>query len=553
KPDCLEDIIAAVSLFRPGPIDMIPDYCRNKHNPALTTYDHEKLKPILKNTYGIIVYQEQVQSIFREIAGYTLGQADMVRRIMGKKKPKEMDFHRHVFVDGDKKMNIKGAVANGVDRKTALNIYEKMAKFAEYAFNKSHAACYSFLAYQTAYLKYNYYGQYMASVLNNRITKSDEITKYMQSIKARGMAVLPPDINKSGAYFGVESQKAIRFGLAGLKGVGLGVIERILEERANCGNFKSFEDFINRVSSDILNKRVLESFILGGAFDGFGIARSVLIASYEQLVERVIKDKKTRENGQFSMFDFLGSSSSSGVAYEYPKINEYDKIKKLQLEKDVIGIYISGHPLEEFAGVFSGCNFNTSMIRRAKDDEAEAEYAIEDEEEEIGLPEGSFVSFGGIITDVRRIAAKNMAILKVEDLYGSCDVVLFSNTVDKFKNLLNTDNIVLIKGRTSNRQGFDTSIMCSDIKLIEKNAIEGEKRPNNSKLSLRYDTLDLELHKTVCKVLEAYGGESGCFIRCTQSGKAFDSGFKVNLCKALVWEIMSIIGKENIVTEGLDL
>ncbi|MCL2755665.1 MAG: DNA polymerase III subunit alpha [Firmicutes bacterium] len=561
KPDCIEDIIAAVSLYRPGPMDMIPDYCRSKHNPKLAKYDHPMLEPILRTTYGAIVYQEQVMDIFRVMGGYSLGQADMVRRAMGKKDLKEMDKQRQIFIYGDKKMNIDGALARGVKKETAVLIFNKMEKFAGYAFNKSHAACYAYIAYQTAYLKRYYYPYYMASVLNNRVNKWDDMTYYIVSIRNHGVEVLPPDINKSQTYFTVENTESkgqcIRFGLGAIKNVGTALITSILEERERNGAFKTFQDFCKRVDSQALNKRCLESLILSGAFDDLG-HRAQLMAVYPSIVKLIANEKKATDCGQVSLFsmgtDCGGLQDDTDVPL--PNVREYDEQTKLKFEKEMVGIYLSGHPLGRYAKEFERFNFDT---RYMKSDEVEDESCEQsDESSDVRNNfENKPITMGAIIVDVKRVRTKtsnrDMAILTIEDLFGMCEVMVFPATYDRVKNILDKDVVVKISGKVSVRDGEDSIILAEKIELIDNAADidvkvqEEDFNPTIKRLYLKYNMNDEHLHNDVMNVLGAYGGALQVVIKNTATGNVVSPNVTIRDCNAVVYELVAIIGQDNVI------
>ena len=550
RPDCVEDLIAAVSLFRPGPMDMIPAYCRNKHNPALTTYDHPILEPILKNTYGQIVYQEQVMDVCKHMAGYSLGQADMVRRAMGKKDPKELAKHRQIFIYGDEKQGIRGAIANGVDKKLAVAIWDKLDKFSGYAFNKSHAAAYAYLSFQTAYLKYHYYAFYMASVLNNRVNKWDDMTRYIISIRAHETEILPPSINRSAVYFSVEdgtAKAAIRFGLGALKNVGVGVIEKIIEERAH-GNYKSFQDFCERVPGEALNKKCLESLILSGAFDELGAHRSQLMTVYPKIVQLVANDKRASDSGQLSMFDFVADSAA--ICVTLPNVPEFDTLTKSKFEREVVGIYLSGHPLEQYAHLTEDCNFNTGFITKKAEDEETSEHEHDDgDRAEFG--NNHAVNMAAIIVEYKKVLTKatkqEMAIVRVEDLYGACDVMLFPKVFERVKPLLTKDAVVRITGKLSIRDGEQTIVLADSVDLLSKSD-EPVQNGRTEILRLKYNAMDSELHSRVIRCLEAYSGETPVYIECIARNMKFSlPKIKVRTCDMLVWELESLDLNEVIV------
>jgi len=559
KPDTFEDIIAAMALFRPGPMDMIPTYCRNKHDPKLTTYEHKMLEPILKNTYGQIVYQEQVMDVFRSLGGYSLAQADMVRRAMGKKDPKEMDAQKTIFLNGAADKKISGAIANGVSKEIARSIFDKMAKFAGYAFNKSHAACYAYIAYQTAYLKHYYYPYYMANVLNNRVHKWDDLTRYITSVRTRGTEIRVPDINKSKAFFRVEDGTAIRFGLAAIKNVGEALIENILLERDKNGAFKSFQDFCSRVDNAALNKKCLESLILGGVFDGLGAYRSQLMQVYPTVVKMISGDKKASDAGQMSMFGEL--SSQGALKIDMPNVAEFDDFTKLKLEKEVVGIYLSGHPLENHAELLSGFSFNISHIKRKTGDE-DAENGTDDAENGHDTPQKAV--FGAIISDIKKVLTKatkkEMAVLRVEDMYGSCEVMLFPAVYDRAKKYIEKDKVVRISGKLSMREGEEPVILADDIAPITSASHENgdyqesargdvsiPQRSDVKKLYLKYNTKNEATHSEVLNILTAYSGECPVVVRCLATGEAVSPNRRVRECQSIRVELESLLGAENVV------
>jgi DNA polymerase-3 subunit alpha len=541
-PDCIEDIIAANALFRPGPMDMIPLYCRNKHNPEMTEYDHPMLEPILKTTYGQIVYQEQVMDIFRVMGGYSLGQADMVRRAMGKKDAKEMERQKDIFIHGDIKNGIKGAVANGVPLVRATQIFDKMEKFSGYAFNKSHAACYAYIAYQTAYLKYYYYEYYMANVLNNRVHKWDEMTKYIASVRKRGVDVLTPDINKSEIFFTVE-KKSIRFGLAALKNVGEQVITDILKVRNSGGAFKSFGDFCNRVDNNALNKRCLESLILGGAFDNLGHTRSSLMAVYPNIVKLVTGEKRATDAGQMSMFAQINNQ----ISFNIPNIKEYDHETKLKYEKEVVGIYLSGHPLNAHQELFEQFSFNLGLLNKEEDENLESDNPAGGEwGGNHSLPTEEKVTFGAIITDVRKMLTKStkaeMCVLRVEDLYGGTEVMLFPKIYMRVKNEIAKDALVKIVGKISRREGENSIILADDITPLLKPENQNDA---GHKLILKYNTRDETLDGEIKKILRAYSGEIPVQINCSVTNESTTQKIFVRDCRAIRFELDTHIGAEN--------
>ncbi len=548
-PTCMDDIIAGISLYRPGPMDSIPQFVKCKKDPSAVVYDDPCLEPILDVTYGCIVYQEQVMKIVQEMAGYSLGQADNIRRIMGKKKVDKIAAEKVKFVEGwvdpTGKASIPGAVKLGHDRAVAEKIFDRMAEFAKYAFNKSHAAAYAYVGYQTAYLKTYYEVEFLTAVLNNRITNSDEIKKYTTYAKKEGFKVLPPDINKSVTYFKTEDGN-IRFGLAALKGVGSAVIDLIINERKKNGEFKSFEDFVSRVDIQCLNKRVLESLIVSGAFDCFGKFRSQLMAVYPIAVDRAIKDHKTNQSGQISMFGSMTDDNSSINALAWPDMKEFNKESLLKYEKDVVGIYLSGHPLNDYLDLYDGFNLTSDMMQPSEEMEEEGE---EEPAEKVyeQVQDGMPVTCGGIIVEKKRKLSKDgkeFAFLKIEDLYGTFEVSLFGNVFPKYKHIVEEDALVTIKGRISMRNG-SPSVNAQEIIPWKKRGESGEVE-KTEKLYLRFDTKNIDVFNKIKSTLNAYPGDAEVIIKCTSLDKAFAYNQKIDINNYLLNELYGIIGQGNV-------
>ena len=441
KPDCLEDIIAGVALYRPGPMAYIPTYIANKLNPAQVRYDTPLLEHILKVTYGVIIYQEQVMQIFQDLAGFSLGQADLVRRAMGKKNKAELMAQKDKFIFGniDSGGNIEGAVSRGVPKEVAAKVFGDMESFASYAFNKAHATCYAVLAYRTAYLKRFYPKEFMAAILNNRIDKIEEVTKYTVYLKEKNIPVLQPDVNKSKTYFSVQGD-AVRFGLSALKGVGVGATEKIIEERNANGAFKNFPDFVFRCAP-FMNKRMLEGLISAGAFDSFGVFRSQLLAVYESVLDRANKINKQKSSMQMSLFGDIIEEDVTDIAY--PALPELETNDKLAKEKAVLGVYVSGHPFEGYMHAFKDCTFSCMKMQTFEEDEEGHRTYPE-------LTDGAQVTMGGIIGTFKKIITRSgtpMAFISVEDLYGSIECVAFPNVYDRIKNVVAPDKIVYLTGK----------------------------------------------------------------------------------------------------------
>ena len=553
-PTCMDDIIAGISLYRPGPMDSIPQFVKCKKDPSAVVYDDPCLEDILDVTYGCIVYQEQVMKITQVMAGFSLGQADNIRRIMGKKKVDKIAAEKVKFVEGWEdptgKASIPGAVKLGHKREVAEKVFDRMAEFAKYAFNKSHAAAYAYVGYQTAYLKTYYEVEFLTAVLNNRITNADEIKKYVTYAKKEGFEVLPPDINKSGTYFKTENGN-IRFGLAALKGVGASVIDLIINERNKGGEFKSFEDFVSRVDTQALNKRVLESLIVSGAFDTFGKYRSQLMAVYSIAVDRAVKDNKNKQTGQFSMFDSFEPLKNQFNTLDYPNIKEYNKESLLKFEKEVVGIYLSGHPLNDYLDYYDNFNLTSDMMKPAEDmDEELEEEGGEQDAVYDQIYDGMPVTCGGIIVDKNKKLGKDgreFAFLKIEDLYGTFEVSLFGNVYPRFKNIVDEDALVTVKGKISLRNG-SPSVNAQEIIPWKKRGEHVKEDNGATKLYLRFDTKDIDIYNKVCSSLNAYPGEAEVIIKCTSYNKAFMYNAKVELNNYLLNELYGIIGYDNVKT-----
>jgi len=545
RPGNLEDIIAGISLYRPGPMDSIPKYLKFKLNPDSITYKHALLEPILKVTYGTIIYQEQVMEIVQKLAGFSLGQSDIVRRAMGKKNVDEMARQKNFFVhgkpaEGDKPA-IEGAIARGVPKEIAEDIFDEMAEFAKYAFNKSHAAAYAVLAYQTAYLKKYYPQEFLAAVLNNRIDKIEETTKYIQYLKEKNIPVLPPNINKSKPYFSVENG-GVRIGLAAIKNVGIGAIEALVEERNQNGEFQSFETFCSRCAGKLLNKRMVENLILAGAFDCFGIARAKLIAVHENLLDRVAGIAKQRESNQISLFDEIIKVDNT-VTVEYPEeIDEYDQKTKLNKEKSVIGLYVTGHPLEGYEDKFKGF-FTTEVLQYFEEDEDGEKIYTE-------LTDGTRVTMGGMIQSWSRITTKRgdyMAYIMLEDVYGQIECVLFPKTYERFKNNIKEEEILKITGTLKYEKGSEPKVLVDSVEVFE---IEDEPSAPKTEAPKERDWLLIKIPEgkedivdDIIETLSFYQGEINAVIQ--KGGKKYKLSQKVRRCNALESELQAFLEPED--------
>ncbi len=553
KPTCLEDIIAGVSLYRPGPMDSIPKFVKNKQDPSQVVYDDPCLENILDVTYGCIVYQEQVMKIVQVMAGYSLGQADNIRRIMGKKQVDKIDAEREKFINGwtdpAGKKSIPGAIKLGHKKEVAEKIFDEMKEFAKYAFNKSHAAAYAYVSYQTAYLMCYYKTEFITAVLNDRINNGDDIKKYVSFARGEGIAVLPPDVNKSQSYFSCDG-KSIRFGLGGLKHVGTTVTDNIIKERVENGEFKNFEDFIVRiVNMGGVNRKAIECLILSGAFDCFGKARSQYMAVYENVMDRAAKDKKSSNMGQMSFFGEIKNEED----INWPDLNELPKKKLLKYEREYIGVYMSGHPLQDYEKKFENFTLTSDMLRSDFEEELQSDDMEGYQEEEIndfGFQDGQPFTCGGIITEVNRKRSKNgkeMCYLKLEDLKGVLEVTFFANAFSKYRNILEEDNLVTIKGKINIRDGMAPSAVADAVFLWKEDENkEGEKK---QRLCLKFDTKNPDIYSKVKNSISSYPGTTPVVIKCSSSGKVFNYQQTVKINNYLVNELSGIIGSENIVVQ----
>ncbi|MBQ5474024.1 MAG: DNA polymerase III subunit alpha, partial [Lachnospiraceae bacterium] len=439
KPQSLEDVIAGISLYRPGPMDFIPKYLKGKNNPKEVTYDCPQLEKILKPTYGCIVYQEQVMQIVRELAGYTMGRSDLVRRAMSKKKQSVMEKEKHNFVYGNPQEGVKGCVANGIDEKVAIKIYDEMMDFARYAFNKSHAAAYAVVSFQTAYLKYYYPVEYMAALMTSVIENNTKVTEYINTCRVMGINILPPDINSGEIGFTVDKGNIV-YGLSAIKSIGKNVIDAIVKEREENGKYTSLKNFIERLSSKEVNKRTIENFIKAGAFDSIHNNRRQLMFVYIDIMESVAKEKKSSITGQMSLFELMSDNQKTEYEVKMPNVEEYTIGEKLSFEKEVLGVYITGHPLQEY---------ETLLNKNAKSHSSDF---IEDEEEHMNINDKEYTVIGGIIDNVSVKATKtgqSMAFITVEDLYGELEVIVFPKTYQKFRDYVREGEKVFITGRAS--------------------------------------------------------------------------------------------------------
>ena len=460
KPHSLEDIIAGIALYRPGPMDFIPQYIKGKNEQGSITYDCPQLEPILAPTYGCIVYQEQVMQIVRDLAGYTLGRSDLLRRAMSKKKGDVMQKERQIFVYGDEDADVPGCIKNGIDEKTANKIYDEMIDFAKYAFNKSHAAAYAVVSYQTAWLKYYYPVEFMAALMTSVIENPPKVAEYIYACRQMNIKILPPDINKGEADFSVDGGN-IRYGLAAIKSIGRPVIQAIIAERNEFGLFKNLEDFITRMASrDALNKRAIENLIKSGALDMLGGTRKQFMTIYIQIVDHVNQEKKYSMAGQMTLFDMVSEEQKEEFQIRLPDVGEYARENLLAFEKEVLGIYISGHPLEEYEDRWRKVITATT-----------ADFQPDEETGRTKVRDGAKEIIGGMITEKTVKHTKTnqmMAFVTLEDLLGTVEVVVFPRDYEKNREHLEADKKVFIRGRVSEEDERASKLICEKVIPFEQ-------------------------------------------------------------------------------------
>ncbi|MCX7885569.1 MAG: DNA polymerase III subunit alpha [Caloramator sp.] len=542
KPTSLEDIIAGISLYRPGPMDQIPTYIKNKNNPKEISYLDEKLKPILDVTYGCMVYQEQVMQIVRDIAGYSMGRSDLVRRAMAKKKHSVMEQERKNFIYGllDENGNIivPGAVRNGVCEEVANKLFDLMMDFASYAFNKSHAAAYAVVAYQTAYLKRYYPVEFMTALLTSVMGNNEKIAFYIYTSKKMGIEVLPPDINESSVNFSVSGNK-IRFGLAAIKNVGKGAIFSIISAREEKGPFKGFVDFCERVNLSDVNKRTVESLIKAGAFDSFKLKRSQLLNVYEKVIDSIVSDKRKNLEGQISLFA-IDSIEKIDNKDDFPDIKEFDKKYLLSMEKEMLGLYISGHPLDDYIE-------ELDLLTNTKISEI---VTIEEEEgiaTQSKFQDGQRVIIGGIISQVNIKSTKKndiMAFAKVEDVFSSIEVLIFPKIYQKCSKMLLEDNMVIIKGRISIREDEQPKIIAEDIEPLKKQSII-----DNRKVYIRLNDLSWKKQiENLKPLLLKHKGSNPVYVVLMESKQTLMASREmwVAISDEFIKELNDILGNENV-------
>ena len=540
KADSIEDITAIVALYRPGPMDSIPTFIENKLNHKKVTYKCPELEPILKVTYGCIVYQEQVIEIFRRLGGYTMGQADNIRRAISKKKMKVIEAERKVFVYGDSEKGIPGCVANGISEAVAQSLYDEIVAFANYAFNKAHAVCYAVVSYQTAYLKCHYPRQYMAALMTSVLDSATKISGYIAECKDMGIPVLPPDINRSEDHFSVEGD-AIRFGLGAVKNVGHGLIRAVAAKRAEGGPFKSLEDFVERMGEGELNKRAVENFIKCGAMDGFGHHRSELLAVYEKVMDTVSSNRKHNLDGQMGLFGML-QEDDAAVSIPIPSLPELKKADMMAMEKETTGIYLSGHPMDDYRQYLR----NTHVVPIGQLMGEECRYQ-----------DDQIVSVAGIVQEVKMKTTRNnsmMAYVTVEDDTASIEMLAFSNVLSQYGGYLKENSPVVITGRFSIREDKDPQIVINrarpitDFSEMPQQAAQVAPARNEvyqGTLYLKLDSENDRRYGVVRAVVNMFPGDSPVKVFFADTRKM--RGSSASLDSRMLQELESILGKENVV------
>ena len=540
KPTSIEDITAIVALYRPGPMESIPRFVANKLDPRKVTYKTPLLEPILRVTYGCIVYQEQVIEIFRSLGGYTMGQADNIRRAISKKKMKVIEEERKVFVYGDEKQGIPGAMAKGVSEGVAQSIYDEIVDFANYAFNKAHAVCYAVVAYQTAYLKCHYPRQYMAALMTSVLDSAAKISTYIAECKDMGIPVLPPDINHSLDHFSVEGD-AIRFGLGAVKNVGRGLIRSMVAKRNEGGHFRSLEDFIQRMDEGELNKRAVENFIKCGAMDCFGHHRSELLAVYDSMMDSIASSRKKNLDGQMGMFSMLQEDEPS-VQIPIPKLQELKKADLMLMEKETTGIYLSGHPMDDYRHLLK----NTRVVPIARLSE-----------EGSSFQDDQIVSVAGVVQSVKMKTTRNnsmMAYVTLEDDTAAMELIAFSNVLKEYGNYLGENMPVVIVGRLSLREDKEPQIVINRARPMSDYAqaappvdISQEAQKPAGTLYLRLPSEESAMFTKVRGILNMFPGQSQAVVYFADT--KVRKGTKCDLDNRMLRELETVIGKENVVVK----
>ena len=536
-------------------MDFIPQYIAGKQHPEDVTYDHPALEKILSPTYGCIVYQEQVMQIVMELAGYSLGRSDLVRRAMSKKKADVMLKEREYFIHGNKEMGVPGCIENGISEGVANKIFDEMTDFAKYAFNKSHAAAYAVVAYQTAYLKCHYPYDFMAALMTSVKDNAKKLATYIDACRKAGVKLLPPDVNKGEGDFSV-SDNAVRYGLSAIKSIGTTVVNSILKEREENGQFKDLRDFIERMSGKEVNKKAVENFIMAGAFDGFGIKRSQMMAVYPGLMDTAARERKSRITGQMNLMDFLGGMSGGGMfgsdeasggngefgdafSVSYPDIPEFSKEEMLSGEKEILGIYVSGHPLDDYR-----------ELLEKRTDAVTLDFFMDEETGKTGVMDNREYSLGGIIDGVNMKITKNnenMAFVTLLDTLGTLEVIVFPKTFEKYRRLIFAGSKVLIKGRAQVSED-EGKLIASDIISLDE-ALLSEKQKQTEVWILFEDSDDYKKNEqNLSQLLMDYRGFAPVFVQLRQEKKGMKLVYKVNPESGVIDALKLEYGIDRVIT-----
>ncbi len=532
KPQSLEDVIAGISLYRPGPMDFIPKYIKGKNEPESVTYVCKELEPILEPTYGCIVYQEQVMQIVQNLAGYTMGQADNIRRAMSKKKQYVIDAERQNFVYGNEEQGIKGCIANGISEQAANQIYDSMVDFAKYAFNKSHAAAYAVVAYQTAYLKYYYPVEFMAALMTSVIDNTRKVAEYIYSCRQMGIKVLSPDINEGEGRF-LATKDGIRYGMYAIKSIGRQVIDIILAEREANGKYITLSDFLSRVAGREVNKRAVENLIKAGACDGLDGNRQQMLLVYNTLIDNLNQEKKNSLAGQMSLFDLVSEEEKKAYEVRFPNVEEYTKEIKLGFEKEVLGIYLSGHPLEEYEEKWRK---NISAVT--------ADFMLDEETNAVKIKDNQSVVIGGIITEKTIKYTKQnkaMAFITIEDLFGTVEVIIFPRDYEKYSRYLNEDEKVFIAGHANVEEDKNGKLICEKIYSFDDTKRE---------LWLQFATKESYEEKEKELYSRLYGSDGNdeivIYIASPRAMKRLGQNYNIHINPELVGNLTEFLGEKNV-------
>lgn len=540
KPQTIEDISAIIALYRPGPMDSIPRFIANKQNPSRVKYKHPSLEPILSVTYGCILYQEQVIEMFRKLGGFSIGQADMVRRAISKKKKAQIEKERHAFIHGDPERKICGCIANGIPEAVGEDIYDEIYDFGDYAFNKAHSVSYAVVAYQTAYFKCHFMGEYMAALLTSVLDSSEKVAEYIAECKSCGISLLPPDINESGASFTVVGEN-LRFGLAAVKGVGWGFINSVLAEREGHGPFSAFTDFCQRMLDHDLNKRVLESLIKCGAFDSMGVYRSQLLKAYAQVVDGIAQTRRDVLEGQLDLFGGGGDEPSAPPPMELAKIPEFSPKELMTMEKETTGLYLTGHPMDEYRE--AARSWRAAPIGAILIDFAQEEGATT-------YQDGQKVTLAGVITAAKTKTTKNntlMAYVTLEDDTGSIELLVFSRVLGESGGYLEENNPILAMGKLSVRDEKAPQLMVDSIRPLSVGggAPPEEKRKTTQKLFIRLNSAEDPRWRKIQLILEMFPGQEPLKAKFLDRD-AWSTAIPCQVHPMLVAELNELLGEENV-------